>query len=113
MIGDHLLPHRVAPVPSFLSIDDYGNPMRVPGEPGPPVPAFVQPLEASEDVADGQLKENRYKVFGNADTQLAELDAWSHVEWENRRYELVGDPRRHDTPDGRHHVTLTVRRAGA
>lgn len=111
MIGDHLMPHRVRPVFSVDSVDDYGNHVRVPGEPGEPVPAYVQPLEPSEDVSEGQVRETRYRVFVSPD--LAELDAWSHIVWESRRYELVGDPRRYDSPAGRHHLVLYVRKVGA
>ncbi len=110
MIGVHLLPHSVTPVPSVVQLDDYGNPVRVPGPPGAPVPAFVQPLEPSEDTAEGQVRENRLKVFVNPEL---ELDAWSHLQWEGQEYELIGDSRRHDTPAGPHHVVLIVRRVGA
>lgn len=111
MIGDHLLPHRVQPVTSVDQLDDYGNRVRVPGTPGAPVPAYVQPLEPSEDITDGQVRETRYRVFVRP--EAAGLDAWSHVVWEGREYELVGDPRRHDSPAGLHHYVLYVRRVGA
>lgn len=109
MIGTYLLPHTISPAGSVEQVDEYGNRRRVPGTPGGPVPAFVQPLEPSEDLADGQVRQNRARVFVNPGVQV---DAWSHVVWEGREYELVGDPQRYDTPDGPHHLVLTVRRVG-
>lgn len=110
MIGTHLMPHRIRPVASVEHVDDYGNRRRVPGEPGDELPAYVQPSRVTEDGTDGQTRETRHKVFLGPEPHG--LDAWSHLEWEGRRYELVGDPRRHDSPAGRHHVTVTIRRVG-
>lgn len=110
MLGDHLLPHRVQPVASVERVDDYGNPVRVPGTPGAEVPAYVQPQDTNEDVADGQVRETRLRVFVRPEL---DVDAWSLLVWEGREYELVGDPRRHDSPAGRHHLVLYVRRVGA
>jgi len=111
VIGDHLLPHRVRPVASVEAVDDYGNPVRVPDARGAEVPAYVQPLDTSEALADGQVRETRLKVFVRPD--VTGLDAWSHLVWEGREYELEGDPRRHDSPAGPHHRVLYVRRVGA
>lgn len=111
MISEHLLPHRVRPVTAVDQLDDYGNPVRVPGPPGAEVPAYVQPVDTSEDVTDGQVRVTRLKVFVGPD--VADLDAWSHLLWDGREWELVGDPARHDTPAGEHHRVLTVRRVGA
>lgn len=112
MLPDYLLPHSVQPVGSVESVDPYGNPVQVPGTPGAAVPAYVQPEDTSEDTSDGQVRESRYRVYLNPDSTSA-LDAWSHVIWGGRRYELVGDPQPYDTPDGTHHRVLHVRRAGA
>lgn len=109
MIGTNLLPHTIRPAGSVDQVDEYGNHRRVPGEPGAPVPAFVQPLESSEDLADGQVRQDRARVFVNPGVAV---DAWSHVVWEGREYELIGDPQRYDSPDGPHHLVLNVRRTG-
>lgn len=111
MIGDHLLPHRVRPIPSVEQVDDYGNPVRVPGTPGAEVRAFVQPQTTTEDVADGQVRETRARVFLRPD--VSDLDAWSRLLWDGREWELIGDPRRHDSPDEINHLVLYIRRVGA
>lgn len=110
MIGSHILPHRIQPVASTVETDDYGNTVRVPGTPGAEVEAFVQPQETSEDTTEGQVRETRCKVFVNP---TVAVDAWSHIVWDGRRWELLGDPRRHDAPGGRHHQVLYIRRVGA
>ena len=110
MIPAHLKPHQIIPLPAVDEIDAYGNHRRVPGPPAAPVLAYIQPDSNTELVTEGQVRIAQWRVYLDP---VEGLDSWSALEWEGRRYEVVGDPARFDTPDGRHHLRLVMRRVGA
>jgi hypothetical protein len=68
----------------------FGDPTYDPEE-GVTVPAFVWPLDATEDEINRDVRLNRYGAIFELD---APVDGLSEVEWEGKRYSVQGEPKK-------------------
>ena len=68
----------------------FGDP-EYDASPGVVVRAMVQPLDATEDEINRDVRLSRYLV--TVDDQ-AQVDGLSEVEWKGDRYSVIGEPRR-------------------
>lgn len=98
-----MLPHTVTVYPSEQTVDSDGNPVRRPAAAGVDVAAFVQPAPAGDagsreqpDAPQTAVAEFRVWLAGDA----PELDAWSALDWDGDRYELLGPAQHLTSPDG-------------
>jgi len=92
------LPHRVMLFLSTEQTDPDGNPIRRPDTEGVPSRAFMQPVAAHENLVDPQAARADYVVFLPASAPA--LDAFAAIEWEGRRFELVGQALAYKDPHG-------------
>lgn len=83
----------------------FGDPEYEPAT-GIAIPAFVTPLDATEDEVNRDVRINRYTVHLDLD---ADLDGLSEIEWQGRRYEVRGEPRRYSNHRGGDHYEVEVR----
>lgn len=84
----------------------FGDPIYGEDE-GVTVPAFVSPLDATEDEINRDVRINRYGVIVDLD---AELDGLSELDWNGKRWEVIGEPRLYSSHRGGHHYEFEIRR---
>ena len=84
----------------------YGDPV-FDDAPGEAVPAFVTPLDATEEEINREVRLNRYAVVLEVE---AEVDGLSSIVWNGKTYRVVGEPRVYTSHRGPHHVELEMRR---
>jgi hypothetical protein len=83
----------------------FGDPTYDPAE-GVTVPAFVSPLDATEDEINRDVRLNRYMAVFELD---APVDGLSEVEWEGERYSVQGEPKRFSSYRGGHHYEVELK----
>jgi hypothetical protein len=71
------------------------------------VPAYVEPLDATEDEINRDTRRSRYLVLVRAD---ATVDALARITWEGEDYEVIGEPGLWKNHRGAHHRELEMRR---
>lgn len=73
---------------------------------GVAIPAHLEPLDATEDEVNRDVRLNRYRVT----TELAaSLDGLAEVEWRGRRYSVQGEPKLLSSYRGPHHYEFEIR----
>jgi hypothetical protein len=85
--------------------DVFGNPTYDP-EVGVTVPAFVSPLDATEDEVNRDVRLNRYMAIFELD---ADVDGLSEVEWNGKRYSVQGEPKLYSSYRGSHHYEVELK----
>jgi hypothetical protein len=93
-----LLPHKVMIFSSVEQSDDDGNTVRHPVAEGVSSRAFMQPVAAHDNLTDPQAAHADYVVF--LPTGSPRLDAFAVIEFEGRRFELVGEALVYRDPHG-------------
>ncbi len=101
--------HEVTVRPSELTTDARGNKVRKPIGTPFASPAWMQPGTGEEILVDGQTSIIDYVFFAPPNTSC---DAWSEVVWEGATYQALADPKDWRTPQGKHHLTVPLRRIG-
>lgn len=94
-------------IPAVEEVDGLGTPRLVPGSDGPVSPAIVQPAESVEQTAGGQGTVTTLHCFLPPDV---DIDAFGWARWHGVLYEFDGEPKRHGTPAGPHHVQAGLRK---
>lgn len=93
-----------APVAASTSV--FGDP-EYEEEAGVTVPAFVSPIDATEEEINRDVRLNRYAVVLELE---ATIDGISELEWQGRRYRVIGEPREYASYRGGHHYEIEIRR---
>jgi hypothetical protein len=93
-----IYPHQVILFLSIEQADSEGNRIRRPAADGISSRAFMQPIAARENLTDPQTARADYTVFLPANAPA--LDAFAAIEWEGRRFELVGQALAFKDPHG-------------
>lgn len=97
-------PETLRVYPGVEVADAYGNTSMVAGTVAVTVAGHVQPLVGSEDARLGQAADERYSVYA----RQAPLSAWAEVEWDERRFDVVDQPRRYVWPGHMSYVVATI-----
>jgi hypothetical protein len=83
----------------------FGDPEYEPEE-GVEIPAFVDPIDATEEEVNRNTRLNRYRVTVEPDRPI---DGLTEVEWNGRRYSVQGEPRLFSSRRGAHHYEIEIR----
>ena len=84
----------------------YGDPVDVESA-GVTVPAYVEPLDATEDEINRDTRTTRYFVMTGDAVVVDEL---SRVVWEGESYEVKGEPGRWKNYRGPHHLEFEIQK---
>jgi hypothetical protein len=85
--------------------DVFGDPT-YDAETGVTVPAFVSPLDATEDEVNRDVRLNRYMAIFELD---ADVDGLSEVEWNGERYAVQGEPKLYSSHRGSDHYEVELK----
>lgn len=99
---------RVLVYPQESYVDAEGNRLYRPAATAVEVLAHVQPMTSTENTAEGQAVETRYRMIARE----APAGPWSQVEWRGVRFEVLGEPAVWPGPAHLRHVTAVLRRTG-
>ncbi|MCU1675339.1 MAG: hypothetical protein JWM93_97 [Frankiales bacterium] len=90
------------------STDAYGTPVRVPSATGVDVIGRVQPVSVSETESTGQAVATVYRFIARD----MPGGAFARVVWDDREWDLLGEPQRHNGSDATRHVTILLKSRG-
>jgi hypothetical protein len=83
----------------------FGDPEYDPEE-GVTVPAFVSPLDATEDEVNRDVRLNRYMAIFELE---ADVDGLTEVEWNGKRYSVQGEPKYFSSYRGGDHYEVELK----
>lgn len=98
-------PDIVDVYPQVASVDDQGNTIYGPSATPVTIQARVQPVTSQEVDATGQQVRTIYRLI----TRSAPLGPWARVVWNEREWDIVGEPRRYNGSPATRHVDCLLR----
>lgn len=101
-------PDLVLVYPEVVTDDGYGTPIRVPSTTPVEVRGRVQPVAATEVEVSGQQVNTTHRFIARS----MPGGAWAKVVWNDREWDVLGEPKRyHDTRTIAHVTVLLAARA--
>jgi len=99
--------------PSEASTDAYGTPVRSPAATGTELAARLEPAASSESHADGQRRDQTWRLVVDTDLMAIDVDAYADVvDAAGITWRLVGDPLVHTDATGETWSEARIRRTG-
>lgn len=103
----------VTAYPSVASTDAYGSTVRVRSATGVVMDALLEPVASSESHADGQRRDQTWRLIVDADLLALDVDAYARVvDADGIVWSLTGDPIVHGRAIGGAWSEAKVRRTG-
>lgn len=99
--------------PSETSTDAYGSTVRVPSATGTILAARLEPVTSSESNADGQRRDQTWRLVVDTDLLALDVDAYAKViDADGVWWALTGDPLVHTDATGEQWSEARIRRTG-